>query len=349
MIIVDTLDECADRLDLVKQLLTMLIKKSATKIHILVTSRRHLTDVKRTLKADLQLEIVSRDRDVRLFLLQNLRDHERVSGWIIQDTVFEASIIDAILGRLYGMILLTLLHMELLADIATKRGIRNALETLPVGTDDNYTEAWVRIGSQKSQQAKIGKKILAWVVHATRPLTVQEVQYALAIEPGDEDLDPEGLLNVPDLTSFCAGLIVIDGKGDLNTLVHPTRQKFFQNRKEALFPTAHEDIAETCITYLRMKGFRGHEAIHFQDDPLFNYAALHWGYHVCCADNDKALSLALQLLDDENSRSTAAQLLIERSPSMYRKQRIGRKVSTKPLHLVAYFGLSRLGPEHRHQ
>ncbi|KAK3166719.1 hypothetical protein OEA41_009844 [Lepraria neglecta] len=342
MIIVDTLDECADRLDLVKQLLTMLIMKSATKIHILVTSRKDLTDVERTLKADLQLDIISRERDVRLFLQQNLRDHERVSGWIIRDTVFEASIIDAILGRLYGIILLTLLCMELPADIPTKRGIRKALETLPVGTDDNYKEAWVRIGSQKSQQAKIGKQILAWVVHATRPLTVQEVQYALAIEPGDEDLDLEGLLNVPDWTSFCAVLIVIDGKHDLNTLVHPTRQEFFQNQKEALLPTAHEDIAETCITYLRMKRFRSYEAIHFQADLLFNYAALHWDYHVCCADNDKALSLALQLLDDENGRSTAAQLLIERSPSIYWKQRIGRKVSMKPVHLVAYFGLSRL-------
>ena len=251
MIIVDTLDECADRLDRVKQLLTMLIMKSATKIHILVTSRKDLTDVERTLEADLQFEIISRDRDVRLFLQQNLRDHERVSGWISQDTDFEASIIDAILGRLYGIILLTLLYIELLADIPTKRGICNALETLPVGTDDNYMEAWVRIGSQKSQQAKIGKQILAWVVHATRPLTVQDVQYALAIEPGDEDLDPEGLLNVPDLASFRAGLIVIDGKSDLNTLVHPTRQDFFQNRKEALFPNAHEDIAETCVTVRR--------------------------------------------------------------------------------------------------
>lgn len=161
MMIVDALDECADRLDRVKLLLTMLVLNSATKTYILITSRKGLTDVERTLNADLRLEVISRDRDVRLSLQQNLHDHERLSGWAIQDTDFEASIIDAILGKLSGMFLLALLYMELLADIPTKRGVRKALETLPVGTDDNYTEAWIRISSQKSQHAKIDKQILA--------------------------------------------------------------------------------------------------------------------------------------------------------------------------------------------
>ena len=115
-------------------------------------------------------------------------------------------------------------------------------------------------------------------------------------------------------------------------------------RGETFFPTAHEDIAESCIIYLRMKQFMDHEAIHLKNDPLLTYAALHWGHHVRHANSDRAFDLALQLLHDEKARLTAAQLLVDRSSSTFWKQRVGLKsaASTKALHLAAYFGLSRL-------
>ena len=224
IMVVDALDECTDRSDLMKQLETMRRMMLRANIHLLVTSRKGLIDVERTLTADLRLEISSHDQDVRIFLQQSLRANDRLSDCIAQDIAFEGSITDTILGNLSGMFLLARLHMDLLADIPTKRDVRKALHNLPNGTDNTYMEAWCRIIGQKTQQAHIGKQILSWVVYTFRPLKVKEMQYALAIEPGDEELDCEGLLSVPDLTSFCAGLVVIDEKSNMITLVHPTTQ-----------------------------------------------------------------------------------------------------------------------------
>lgn len=143
-----------------------------------------------------------------------------------------------------------------MTSIPTKRGVRKALETLPAGPENTYKEAWERICAQKPQQAELGKKILLWILHSTRPLRVQEVQHALAMEEGDDQLYLDGLVDEQELTSFCAGLVVVDEQSGFIGLVHSTTQEFFQQRKQELFPLAHEIIATTCITYLCTKDFK---------------------------------------------------------------------------------------------
>lgn len=255
--------------------------------------------------------------------------------------------------------------MDLLAHIPTKRGVRRALQTLPEGTDDTYMEAWNRICAQRSHQAALGKRIISWVIHATRPLRVEEMRYALAVEDGDDELDPEGLIDATALVSFCAGLVVINEQSNLISLVHPTTQEYFKDREKRLFPGAHEDIAMTCIIYLRMKPFRNEGAL---DDfeaftvrrcshRLLGYAAVNWGFHVRIADTERATHLALSLLLDKSARLAALQALTlntvgqrefgtewpEGTPPEYPASHMSgfREPHTVAgaLHVAAYFGL----------
>ena len=249
--------------------------------------------------------------------------------------------------------------MDLLCQIPTKRGVRKALEVLPDGIDKTYSEAWHRVCTQSPQQAELGRRILSWIIHATRPLRVQELRYALAIEDNDEEVDPEGLLDVATLTSFCAGLVIVDERRGFFSLVHPTTQEYFDKHKDVLFPAAHENIAATCITYLHMRPFRYEGAL---DDctafykrrhtcHLLGYAAVNWGFHAAMAGSEKAKSDSLSIIDNELVRAAAWQALQLNivgardygtewpGVNQERMEYESSKSFSVALHVAAYFGL----------
>ena len=249
--------------------------------------------------------------------------------------------------------------MDLLCQIPTKRGVRKALTVLPDGIDKTYSEAWHRVCTQNPQRAELGKRILSWIIHATRPLRVQELRHALAIEDNDEEIDPDGLLDVATITSFCAGLVIVDEQRGLFSLVHPTTQEYFDKYKDVLFPAAHENIAATCITYLRMTPFRDEGALDDFDAfherrrtcHLLGYAAVNWGLHAAMAGSDKAKDDSLSLINNESVRAAAWQALQlnivgaqEFGPEWPRdgvnvEEFDASKSSSVALHVAAYFGL----------
>lgn len=143
------------------------------------------------------------------------------------------------------------------------------------------------------------------------------MQHALAIEEGDDQLHLDGLVDERELTSFCAGLVVVDKQSSLIDLVHSTAQEFFQQRKQKLFPLAHEVIGTTCITYLCTKDFRESGACLSREEffnrrghyQLLDYAAFSWGYHVWMTESEKLFDLAHFLLHHEMARAAATQAL----------------------------------------
>ena len=231
---------------------------------------------------------------------------------------------------------------------------------LPDGIDKTYSEAWHRICNQSPQQAELGKRILSWIIHATRPLRVQELRYALAIEDNDEEIDPDGLLDVTTLTSFCAGLVIVDEQRGLFSLVHPTTQEYFDKHKDVLFPAAHERIAATCITYLHMEPFRSEGALDDYDAfyerrctrHLLGYAAVNWGFHAAVAGSERAKGDSLSLIKNESVRAAAWQALHLNilgaqefgsewpSNNEYSDDFGASHSHSVALHVAAYFGLT---------
>jgi hypothetical protein len=67
-----------------------------------------------------------------------------------------------------------------------------------------------RIKGQLQDQEELAKQVLSWITCAKRPLTILELQHALAIEVGDSRLNKENLPQSEDMVSVCAGLVTID-------------------------------------------------------------------------------------------------------------------------------------------
>lgn len=221
-----------------------------------MTSRTGIADIEQELdNACPKIEIQSSEHDVRVVLRQCLADQSQFSRWIEKSPQFETDIIDTILDKMTGMFLLARLYVDLLTQIPSKRGVRKALGSLPQGIEETYTEAWDRILGQRPHQYTIGQRVLTWVIHSARPIRISEVTVALAIEEGDEEIDDEGFLDPVALTSFYPGLAVVDDESQILSLVHPTTQEYFTARRAQLLPNSHEDIAMTCMTYLRMRPF----------------------------------------------------------------------------------------------
>ncbi|KAK4694873.1 hypothetical protein P7C71_g2783, partial [Lecanoromycetidae sp. Uapishka_2] len=314
-IVVDALDECHERVQLV-QFLGQRVPNAT--LHVLYTCRIGTSDVERKLEDAVHLEIRSNETDVRKYIHERLRSNDTIPEFDDSNPDLFDQIVDAILPRLEGMFLLARLYMDLLADLPTQRDIREALRTLPEGRDKTYVQAWDRVNAQTARKRELGKQILLWVVNAERPLRLAEMQHALGVREDDDELDTTGFISLSTLTSYCAGLVVVDEQRKILTLVHATAQEFFDVHKGELFPMAHEVMAMTCLTYLNLHNFRAEGAL--SDSRLFTdrwnryrllgYAAVNWGLHAKRQSNHKITKAIRRLLDNSGARHAAKQALV---------------------------------------
>jgi len=109
--------------------------------------------------------------------------------------------------------------MDSLMGKLNAREVRTALEQLPQETDDTYDEAMERIERQDDDCKQLAKRVLSWIIYVVRPLSVKELQYALAVVPNTTNIDPDDIIDDEILTSVCSGLVVIDEEQNVIGLV----------------------------------------------------------------------------------------------------------------------------------
>ena len=231
-----------------------------------------------------------------------------------------------------------------------RRAVYLALENLPTGIFATYDQALKRIEAQPPQAHARAKQVLMWISCTMRPMTVNELQHALAIDLDDLDttrLDRDAIPVKSGLTSVCAGLVVIDLQSQVIRLVHETAQSYLEERRLCLFPRAQEYIARICLTYLSFDTFDTGRCsspelfkIRLQDNAFLNYAALYWGKHVDERVVLNIRALALKFLKDDQRISCASQVMM-RGRNGYRSSfHDGPDMSS--LHICSYFGLKAL-------
>ena len=193
-----------------------------------------------------------------------------------------------------------MLQIDRICVARTIKKIKIALESMPNELDELYRQTVERIRRQPGDDGELGMKVLSWVTHAKRPLRVEEIQHALAVEVDedeDEDLpgqmDFDNILSPQSLTDLCAGLVVIDPSSQIIRLVHYTTQEFFDRERQKFFPDTEHEITKVCLTYLLYDV----ASVLPTDDylsktlcgyPFFGYAALHWSSHLTSTrDYDK--------------------------------------------------------------
>lgn len=172
--------------------------------------------------------------------------------------------------------------MDALASAAalSVRHVRNKLHALPTTLAGTYDEAMQRVENQGSDRKEVALKSLAWVSYAFRPLSLKELQHAVAIKPGDADLDEELIMSGSSITALCAGLLVIDPRTNVVNLVHYTTKNYFEQIRSISFPNFHASITMSCATYLTLDVLKDASVWKIlQDFPLAGYAAQYMANH----------------------------------------------------------------------
>jgi hypothetical protein len=242
--------------------------------------------------------------------------------------------------------LLAQLHMDSLSSKLTPGGIKEVLRNMPhgiKGLDAMYEEAMKRINGQEEEFRDLAKQVLSWVTHTKRPLTIAELQHAVAVRDCAVELDKDFVPDIEDLTSVCAGLVTVDEQSDIIRWVHYTTQEYFKRTWNIWLPQAQVGIATTCITYLSFRTFESgfcstdeEFGLRLQSNRLYDYAARNWGHHALIASTMEELILGFLNSEAKVEASSQAMLASKRHLLNY-SQNVPRHPTG--LHLAVYFGL----------
>jgi hypothetical protein len=112
--------------------------------------------------------------------------------------------------------------------------LRKALSTLPKSLDETYARILCNIPEDQSDHAL---RILQWLTHSLRPLTLKELAETIVINvTGDPSFDEEARYPIPrDILTLCPGLITMD------EAVH--------GKQDLLFSTVADEDSDTYSVY----------------------------------------------------------------------------------------------------
>jgi len=211
-----------------------------------------------------------------------------------------------------------------------------------LGLGDVYGATIERIKAQGGGKSRLGMKALMWISHAERPLKVEELCHALAVELGSTDFNSGNVPSMSTLVSCCQGLITVDKEASTVRLVHFTLQEYLSANPD-IFTTPHALIAEICLTYLnseQVKVISSDWYLDLSDTPFLEYCSLYWGVHAKRQLSDRARSLALELLQGDDIH-ISTRLLLTQVEELY-LWNSDTNFQFSGLHHASFFGISKL-------
>ena len=97
-----------------------------------------------------------------------------------------------------------------------------------LGLGDAYGATIERIKAQGGDKSRLGMEALMWISLAERPLRVDELVYALAVELGSTDFNTDNVPSISTLAGCCQGLIIVDEKASIVRLIPLLSRNIFQ-------------------------------------------------------------------------------------------------------------------------
>ncbi|KAL8752513.1 MAG: hypothetical protein Q9199_005692 [Rusavskia elegans] len=265
-LIVDALDECSE--DVRDQLLTF-FQTLASNTRLMVTTR-HNEEITYGFHNSLMIEIRASVGDLQRYVASRVKSNRRLSGHVRSNGPLKKHICDRVASKAEGMFLAAKLHVDALSTKTNIKQLKKALDNLSTNVNELYDDAIARIESQNHDYRTLADKALRWVAYAFRPLPVEALQEAVAIElveprdqqsddEGIQDFDDEAIHSISSILDVCAGLLVHDEISGLVRLVHYTAQDYFDAHAGSKFEKGHTSIAKECVTYLSYECFQNPE------------------------------------------------------------------------------------------
>ncbi|PGG96211.1 hypothetical protein AJ79_09680 [Helicocarpus griseus UAMH5409] len=357
LIVIDALDECETKENTRDHFLEELLSLQEKSKACLMIISRPIHEIARRLEASVHFEIRAQPQDIDKYISARLH---LLPMFVQRNEALKKRIISTIVGGVQGMFLLAQLLFESLRGKPNTKKLNMALKQIEehavIVSEEGiekleyaYGTAMDRINSQAKDFIEIAHSVLSWIMLARTPLSIKELQYALAVEEELPELDEDNVSDPEDILSACAGLVTIDDESSLVRLVHYTAQDYFDTRWTKWFPDAQLQISRACITYLSFQAF---DQLCVSADEVeqrvgqhafYHYAAVNWGDHVRSAAAQTE-EFVIRFLASKEKTSSAYQVIHHRAKQPQQvnqklKQQERQNEEITGIHLAAYFGL----------
>jgi len=212
-----------------------------------------------------------------------------------------------------------------------------------LGLANAYGAAMGRIRAQEGDRARLGMAALMWISHSERPLNLDEICHALAIEIGSADINTNNVPSIRTVLDCCQGLAAVDKGSSTIKLIHFTLKEYLSDHAD-LFDGPHSKIAEACLMYLNfqtIKDLSASPSPDLQGTPFLGYCSLYWGRHIRMELSDRSRYLALRLLN-QYSDHISAKLLWGVVNDLQFTGYTGFIEAFSALHCTSYFGIAEI-------
>jgi ankyrin repeat protein/archaellum biogenesis ATPase FlaH len=336
-VIIDALDECpgsedgerGDVLDVLKQLKTL----EAHNLSIFVASRPE-ADIKEKMKDicdfDTDIQSASVDEDIRQYVRSCLSNKsDKLNRWPqnIKDEIEEK-----LMQKAGGMFRWAACQLGELRKCLKPARVRAELDNLPKTLDETYARILANVPDMYHAELRTA---LIFLTFSTRPMTVQEVAEATAINIQEHSFSTEDRFGHPyDLLEVCSSLVSLselptDANSPFYKEGYIYSQRLYNKKNIRILQFAHFSVKEyllaertqktildvfiinealshsqitaACLTYLL--DFNGGERLvnrDFEEFPLLPYSALHWSAHLALSKATESAAidpLLLKLFD----------------------------------------------------
>ncbi|KAH6908058.1 hypothetical protein BKA70DRAFT_1483308, partial [Coprinopsis sp. MPI-PUGE-AT-0042] len=320
-----------------------------------ITSRP-LIRLKDVLPGVTMFDIAAQNADIELLVSQHIQRYPDLRE-VLAEEEQRGRVIKKICQSSHGMFLHASLMVEAVSHCISAAHIMEQLDKLPAKLDLLYEASFLRIEMQPEERAALATRVLLWVTYAYRPLTVQELRYAVASDPPFDGKTPDNLVPESLLVSVCCGLVVPHA----HLIIDYTALDALKRRLEMREVSPHCMLAEVCIERLMNCGIPRNEPPYqsqrahprslqpiLQGQPpqlLLEYAYESWHFHA---------KLSIQCPPKSDSRPVASILRFLSMCKYYPLRRDSKSIYpghpstwdnfTTPIHLAVCYQLSSLLP-----
>ncbi|KAE9381048.1 ankyrin [Stipitochalara longipes BDJ] len=315
--------------------LMLLQKEGKGRIKIFITSRPTMeiqTALREVRRVSISAE--SNSEDIELYVSAQLeKEIETRTEWGDKLTkgdgespTVKSRIVSKLVEKANGMFLFAALQLQILLGSDSSEDVLTILEELP----PNIAQTWERLlldidaAQNRPRDRETVNKILQWLVAAARPLTLNEIRAAVAVQKYETNTELGSNFHDPQwLFKLCGPLVRLSShqtpdKQELS-LAHFSLKEFLlsgdlQNSTEApvqnyniVLSDANAYLAKVSLTYLSSQelahSYQSRQELDQlrQDHKLLDYSTLHGGTHLGLLDraDDKLIELLDGLLVPE--------------------------------------------------
>jgi hypothetical protein len=291
-IFVDALDECQGAaIEVVKKFQDLILKTPSTSsIFSICFTCRHFPILNLNHVSKIKVE-EENNRDIEIYTRHELRESE-------------SQLADAIIGRSQGIFQWAFLVVKQVLNLEregkTTKQIKTKIQQIPQDLDDLYRELLKGI---REEERSASLKLIQWVCFATRPLSLDELRFAMVIDADTrqtmlrqcqdtEEYRDNNEVMERNVTHLSCGLVEIQAHSgeQIAQFIHQSVNDFFlQDGLQILdsswespdqaIGTAHHRLSRSCIRYIAMEEIGQVDERCASEFPFLRYAMVAWLTH----------------------------------------------------------------------